>query len=655
MTRRIGWGAGALLLLAGCPGGPAGLDAGTHPGDAGMSAPDAGDPGDDAGLDEDAGPACDTTCDPGRRQCDDDDGAVLVCQEVSPGCFDWTEDETCAAGARCVIDACVPCDSPVGTQAGLTVTVEGETRTYFLHVPPAVTCEQAAPLWVHFHGTASDSPEMAYNLDGTIAQAEAEGAILVRPRSRSSLEGGQTVYRWDQNPGDLERNVTYALALVDHLKTQYAIDPERIYASGFSSGSNMTSQFLGEPTSPFRGLAPIAGGLWTSLPDIAQDPETLRIYAATGYRDYLNGSRRTLLDHLDAIGYPVDEIVLRESGAGHEQYDWHFAELWDFFARNQRPAVAVTPGDWTEQPTLEGGDSVLAVAPAPGGDVVVTTAEGGIYKGPTPAALTEVARFSWDGQNLAPPGAPVLSDVCFLADGTGFAVGEGFVAVSSDGGATWAQGAAIPELTTQPAFGVAYLNGLGCDETTLVGGGYWVATRSTNGGLTWSSSQITFSGYPAQVMDIVKSPLTDTWVAVGSYTLGRSTDGGQVFDEVGSFAVAQGWINQVAVDEFGTFIAVGDKGKVLRSDDDGQTWDEVPTPEEAGDLFTVAVGADGAVAAAGMHGSVLLSLDGGQSFESLDTGRDAFVGALWFGPDGTLYALGHQGAVLSQPALAPND
>jgi polyhydroxybutyrate depolymerase len=152
----------------------------------------------------------------------------------------------------------VGCDAPLGTQHAQTLaTGDGvEDRAYWLHVPASYRCESPAPLLVDFHGTSGDLPEEAYQTDALVAFADAHGVIVVRPRSRSSAFMGANIYRWDQNPGDLARNVTFRHNLVADLEQRYAIDPARVYASGFSTGSNMTAQFLTDPASPFQGLAP---------------------------------------------------------------------------------------------------------------------------------------------------------------------------------------------------------------------------------------------------------------------------------------------------------------------------------------------------------------------------------------------------------------
>src|SRR5688500_14957314 len=118
---------------------------------------------------------------------------------------------TCPSNDGCAeVDAGFehPCTGGAGTFPEQTIEVDGEVRTYFLHVPASYRCEGAgAPLWIDFHGTAGDQPELAYRTQELIDIADRVGAIVIRPRSRFSDSQFGRVYRWDQNPGDIGRNV----------------------------------------------------------------------------------------------------------------------------------------------------------------------------------------------------------------------------------------------------------------------------------------------------------------------------------------------------------------------------------------------------------------------------------------------------------------
>ena len=130
-------------------------------------------------------------------------------------------------------------------------------------------------------------------------------------------------YRWDQNPGDLERNRGFALALLDDLQSRYRLDPARLYAAGFSSGTNMAAQLL-DGDGGVAGFGFVGGGVWNE-PAIAALGGA-RAYAVTGYRDYMLRYQRALEEALAAADWQAGRIFVREVDTGHELYGWHFAE-----------------------------------------------------------------------------------------------------------------------------------------------------------------------------------------------------------------------------------------------------------------------------------------------------------------------------------------
>jgi poly(3-hydroxybutyrate) depolymerase len=203
-------------------------------------------------------------------------------------------------------------DAPMTTCAALgllhaqPLQVDTLERYYMLYVPSSHRCDgPALPLLIDFHGTwagsASDNGEEFYALPGLIAESEALGFIVARPRSLYSDEGGEDVYRWDENPGDYGRNADFAHALVDHREGLYHIDASRVYASGFSSGTGMTAQFFADDPQVFHGYAFVGGGFWATEPpasyNLAAAP---RMYGVSGYRDYLFEEQQVLTAALAA-------------------------------------------------------------------------------------------------------------------------------------------------------------------------------------------------------------------------------------------------------------------------------------------------------------------------------------------------------------------
>jgi len=131
---------------------------------------------------------------------------------------------------------------------------KSDDRRYALYVPSGYSGQRAVPLVVALHG--------CQQMDRTVADkshldevAEREGFIVVYPYIAKSDQSGETNDEGGRNPrcwgfwfadeihrgngevGDIAR-------LVDHLKTTYNVDANRVHIMGLSSGGAMTTDAL---------------------------------------------------------------------------------------------------------------------------------------------------------------------------------------------------------------------------------------------------------------------------------------------------------------------------------------------------------------------------------------------------------------------------
>ncbi|HET9990625.1 MAG TPA: hypothetical protein VFQ65_18980, partial [Kofleriaceae bacterium] len=225
----------------------------------------------------------------------------------------------CAASPSGGDDAmAMPCTTQAGTRTAQPFAIGDETRFYFLHVPDAARCA-LSPLWIDFHGAARELPEQTYATNDAVAEADAEGVILLRPRSRSAADG---IYRWDANDGDIDRNRLFVKELVADLEQHYAIDPSRVIVSGFASGAVMATQYLRGDELPVIGIATIDGGFGETSPSVlALMPP--HVYTVTGFRDFMVESFAPLRDLYRAAQLGDDRWYWRQGSSGHALYGWH--------------------------------------------------------------------------------------------------------------------------------------------------------------------------------------------------------------------------------------------------------------------------------------------------------------------------------------------
>lgn len=543
----------------------------------------------------------------------------------------------CAEGAFVALDLACTFGEALTTREffGQELVVELETRFYYMYVPSSYDHATASPLLMDLHGTAGELPELAYGLDAAKAAAEEYGFVLVRPRSRSSQEGDWIVYRWDQNQGDTERNHAFITALVTAVSRRVNLAPERLYLMGFSSGTNQTARALADAATPFAGFGFVGGGLW-----IANQLQDLgRVYLATGFRDYMRTYHYNLTGRLDAIGFAPERRFVREFDGGHELYGFFYPEMFAFFDGGERP-VAGTPASPWERETFVDTASLVTVLTAPDGTVFAAGTGNGLFR--------RLAQDSWERVTIAGTSAfpgRTLTDLCFTEDGTGLGIGEGQLVRSMDAGATWIHGPRVGEVDS-PYFGYQFLNGAACADGAVVATGYWQGARSDDGGVTWSDVSFD-AGYGQRAQGaVVATAPWGTWTAGGYWQyLGRSDDG-VVFSPAGIPAAAPAeWFYDLVAVGPDRWIAVGDFGTILVSDDDGASYACVICDGTGENLYAVGFAGDNGLAVGG-HGAALLSRDGGATWEDVSTGLDAYLGdVVWLSATEAL-AVGEAGTVL---------
>lgn len=116
-----------------------------------------------------------------------------------------------------------------------TLMSSGETREYLLHVP--ATLDRTAPtaLVISMHGGAL-WPAAHMDTSQWNRVADREGFIVVYPSGRGLSR--QKVWQAGQG-ASLSKDVTFISDLIDKLRSEYNIDPARVYADGLSNGGGM--------------------------------------------------------------------------------------------------------------------------------------------------------------------------------------------------------------------------------------------------------------------------------------------------------------------------------------------------------------------------------------------------------------------------------
>lgn len=145
-----------------------------------------------------------------------------------------------------------------GFQGGTTVnvTVEGVERTALVFAPESAK-KQAAPLvfgW-HGHGGGSRQASLSFRIHTLWPEA-----IVVYPqglpsKGKTDPEGKKP--GWQQQPNDSGgRDLKFFDALLAKLKSDFKVDPKRIYTMGHSNGGRFTYLLWAERGDVFAAYGP---------------------------------------------------------------------------------------------------------------------------------------------------------------------------------------------------------------------------------------------------------------------------------------------------------------------------------------------------------------------------------------------------------------
>ena len=118
-----------------------------------------------------------------------------------------------------------------------TMTIAGAEREYIVHVPNGYDPSRPTPLVFSLHG-AMNWPSMQMQISQWNTTADRHNFIVAYPGGEG---GGPKIFgqRASRTPAEMP-DALFIAALIDHLQSQFNIDPARIYANGLSNGGGIS-------------------------------------------------------------------------------------------------------------------------------------------------------------------------------------------------------------------------------------------------------------------------------------------------------------------------------------------------------------------------------------------------------------------------------
>ncbi|MDB2336142.1 T9SS type A sorting domain-containing protein [Flavobacteriaceae bacterium] len=187
-----------------------------------------------------------------------------------------------------------------------SITHDGIQRNYILYIPEIYDGNTAVPLILNFHGFGSNAAQQMFYGDFRDI-ADTEGFLLVHPEGTTFI-GNQF---WNVGFPGLSStidDVGFTEALIDELATLYAIDLDRVYATGMSNGGFMSFLLACQLSEKIAAVASVTGSMTQDTFDDcnAQRPTpVLQIHGTEDDVVLYNGNTLSI-PIADVISYWVD-------------------------------------------------------------------------------------------------------------------------------------------------------------------------------------------------------------------------------------------------------------------------------------------------------------------------------------------------------------
>ena len=156
-----------------------------------------------------------------------------------------------------IIDCSGKTAKPVDKQK-MSVTVDGKQRTFILHIPSAYKGDKPVPLVVDYHPIGG-SGDGQYGGTTYKSQTDPEGVISLYPDGTAKGGGGMmgNMPGWNVGPCcSNDDDVKFSREMINAVKEIACIDPQRIYATGFSMGGGMSNHVACFMSDVYAAVAP---------------------------------------------------------------------------------------------------------------------------------------------------------------------------------------------------------------------------------------------------------------------------------------------------------------------------------------------------------------------------------------------------------------
>jgi poly(3-hydroxybutyrate) depolymerase len=214
----------------------------------------------------------------------------------------------------------------------------GKEMEYALYVPKKYDKEKKTPLVLALHGLGSN-PKQIMGYRGLTDQAEKYGFIVAAPMGYNSRGWyGQPLLKANkEDPPNLrELSEKDVMNVLDIVKKDFNIDPQRIYLMGHSMGGGGTMHLALKYPDIWAGLAPIAPAIFRKASEV-EKIKHIPVILVQGDKDNLVKVERVRPWAEEMKKLEMTYEYIEVPGGGHVDVAMtNMPKIFEFFAKHKK-------------------------------------------------------------------------------------------------------------------------------------------------------------------------------------------------------------------------------------------------------------------------------------------------------------------------------
>jgi polyhydroxybutyrate depolymerase len=179
----------------------------------------------------------------------------------------------------------------------ISTTFDNLSRSYHIYVPASYSDTEPIPIFFNLHGGASTAIGYLNSIGNMRPIADTANFIIIYPQATTDSSGNPTWHLGGENSKSTSvDDVGFVSHIIDEVSSNYSVDLERVYVTGFSNGGYLAYEIACLLSNKIAGIGSVAGHMFIDTYNYCDPSHPTPLINIHGTEDFYDGIAGYYLD-----------------------------------------------------------------------------------------------------------------------------------------------------------------------------------------------------------------------------------------------------------------------------------------------------------------------------------------------------------------------